>query len=364
MSRVCCRALRRSSMGNRRYRRPDSTDVRIRAARDWSALAAQIIFRTCRSFRSTVMRRSARGCRPPSGAARCPQACFCTGRAASASSAWRSGSRSRSSVRVQPRTPRHAGSCQACRYASALGHPDVHWFFPRPRLGHGRDRRGRHRAITPMRSPSGRRPPACTQGRREATASTSRPFAPSCRRRACRRQWGARKVFIIGDAERMVPQEGSDMAANALLKLLEEPPANTFIILTSSEPGALLPTIRSRVVQRARRAAAGARRRGVSRRSRRRRRVRSAAAGCSTAERVAAANGAPGTLAREQRSARSRSRARNDCSSPRSRAIARRRFAPRWRREAPGRAGAFSDTLDELTTLLADARAICRRARR
>jgi DNA polymerase-3 subunit delta' len=59
---------------------------------------------------------------------------------------------------------------------------------------------------------------------------------------------GKRKVFIVGDAERMVPQEGSDMAANALLKLLEEPPANTFIILTSSEPGALLPTIRSRVV--------------------------------------------------------------------------------------------------------------------
>jgi len=59
---------------------------------------------------------------------------------------------------------------------------------------------------------------------------------------------GKRKVFIIGDAERMVPQEGSDMAANALLKLLEEPPPNTFIILTSSESGALLPTIRSRVV--------------------------------------------------------------------------------------------------------------------
>jgi DNA polymerase-3 subunit delta' len=55
-------------------------------------------------------------------------------------------------------------------------------------------------------------------------------------------------VFVIGDAERMVAQEGSDQAANAFLKLLEEPPENTVIILTSSEPGALLPTIRSRVV--------------------------------------------------------------------------------------------------------------------
>src|SRR5262249_37180060 len=33
---------------------------------------------------------------------------------------------------------------------------------------------------------------------------------------------------------------------NAFLKLLEEPPADTTLILTSSEAGALLPTIRSR----------------------------------------------------------------------------------------------------------------------
>jgi DNA polymerase III subunit delta' len=46
----------------------------------------------------------------------------------------------------------------------------------------------------------------------------------------------------------MVAQEGAEYAANAFLKLLEEPPADTTIILTSSEPGALLPTVRSRVV--------------------------------------------------------------------------------------------------------------------
>src|SRR5688572_13310493 len=58
----------------------------------------------------------------------------------------------------------------------------------------------------------------------------------------------ARKVYIFGDAERMVPQEGAEAAANAFLKLLEEPPADTTIVLTSSVPGSLLPTIRSRVV--------------------------------------------------------------------------------------------------------------------
>jgi DNA polymerase III subunit delta' len=59
---------------------------------------------------------------------------------------------------------------------------------------------------------------------------------------------GRRKVLVVGDADRMASQEGSEQAANAFLKLLEEPPADTTIILTSSEPGALLPTILSRVV--------------------------------------------------------------------------------------------------------------------
>ena len=35
-------------------------------------------------------------------------------------------------------------------------------------------------------------------------------------------------------------------AANALLKMLEEPPANTLFFLVSHAPGRLLPTIRSR----------------------------------------------------------------------------------------------------------------------
>ncbi len=52
---------------------------------------------------------------------------------------------------------------------------------------------------------------------------------------------------MIGRAEGLVPQMGSHEAANALLKLLEEPPADTTLILTSDVPGALLPTIRSRV---------------------------------------------------------------------------------------------------------------------
>lgn len=50
-----------------------------------------------------------------------------------------------------------------------------------------------------------------------------------------------RKVFIIHDADRMLPA-----AANALLKTLEEPLLDTTIILISSDPDKLLPTILSR----------------------------------------------------------------------------------------------------------------------
>ena len=56
------------------------------------------------------------------------------------------------------------------------------------------------------------------------------------------------RVFIIGDAERLVPQESAEAAANALLKLLEEPPAGAVFVLTAADPRRLLPTIRSRVV--------------------------------------------------------------------------------------------------------------------
>jgi len=54
---------------------------------------------------------------------------------------------------------------------------------------------------------------------------------------------------VIGEAERLVPQASSPEAANALLKVLEEPPPDTYFILTAAEPASLLPTIRSRLVQ-------------------------------------------------------------------------------------------------------------------
>lgn len=53
---------------------------------------------------------------------------------------------------------------------------------------------------------------------------------------------GPRRIFIIDQAEKM-----NDSSANALLKTLEEPPPTTQLILITSRPDSLLPTIRSRV---------------------------------------------------------------------------------------------------------------------
>ncbi|HEX8491519.1 MAG TPA: DNA polymerase III subunit delta' [Pyrinomonadaceae bacterium] len=49
------------------------------------------------------------------------------------------------------------------------------------------------------------------------------------------------RIFLIEDAEKL-----NDASSNAILKTLEEPPATSHLILLTSRPAALLPTIRSR----------------------------------------------------------------------------------------------------------------------
>jgi DNA polymerase-3 subunit delta' len=55
---------------------------------------------------------------------------------------------------------------------------------------------------------------------------------------------GRRRVYIIAEADRLLED-----AAQSALKLIEEPPPGTHLILTVEEPGALLPTIVSRCQQ-------------------------------------------------------------------------------------------------------------------
>lgn len=140
------------------------------------------------------------------------------------------------------------GECQACRFALGLRHPDLAWYFPRPRLKDSDPdladvREDYAEALAARASDAGLYAPP--SGADAIYIATVRAIVQQA---AISPALGRRKVFVIGDAERMVPQEGSEQAANAFLKLLEEPPEDTSVILTSSEPGALLPTIRSRVV--------------------------------------------------------------------------------------------------------------------
>jgi DNA polymerase III subunit delta' len=55
---------------------------------------------------------------------------------------------------------------------------------------------------------------------------------------------GDRKVLLVFEAEKLCPPPA--VAANALLKTLEEPPTRTVMVLVSSSVDELLPTIRSR----------------------------------------------------------------------------------------------------------------------
>jgi DNA polymerase-3 subunit delta' len=143
--------------------------------------------------------------------------------------------------------PRPCGSCQHCRYAVAGTHPDIHWYFPRPRLKDAdptpEDVEDDFREAVAERTKTGvYSPPPPEDAILIATIramSHSASLLPAI---------GARRVYVLGDADRLVVRDDAEYAAGAFLKLLEEPPPRATIILTSSEPGALIPTIRSRVV--------------------------------------------------------------------------------------------------------------------
>ena len=140
------------------------------------------------------------------------------------------------------------GKCQACRWAADLTHPDLAWVFPRPRLKDSDASADMvwddlSSAIAERRDAGWLYAPP--SGSDAIYVSTVRALLG---RMALTPAVGQRKVVVIGDAERMVPQEGAEAAANAFLKALEEPPADTTIMLTTNAPDALLPTIRSRVV--------------------------------------------------------------------------------------------------------------------
>ncbi|HWO88103.1 MAG TPA: hypothetical protein VNL98_03015 [Gemmatimonadales bacterium] len=146
----------------------------------------------------------------------------------------------------QPGSP--CDSCPACRMVLGLSHPDVHWFFPIPRP-RGDEAKQVEEAEELLAQAIASRREQPLYPRPDGMAGLFLPLVRALHRRARLRPAVARaKVFIVGECERLVPQASSPEAANAMLKVLEEPPADTWFLLTSAEPTALLPTIRSRLV--------------------------------------------------------------------------------------------------------------------
>jgi DNA polymerase-3 subunit delta' len=143
------------------------------------------------------------------------------------------------------------GSCRGCRLVLTLSHPDLAWYVP---LEPNRKAGDQDKQVEMVEQALGEE---MTRRRDEplyeaALGTATHSIATVrllLRKLALTPALGGWRVIIVGDAERLVPQQANPDAANAMLKVLEEPPARTAIILTASEPDALLRTIVSRVVR-------------------------------------------------------------------------------------------------------------------
>ncbi len=114
------------------------------------------------------------------------------------------------------------GRCPACRWFAAGNHPDVRLVVPEADMETEAEPRG----------DEGKK--ASTQIRIEQIRALEDFVFVGGHRKGAR-------VVVIDPAEAM-----NAAAANALLKILEEPPASVYFILVSSQWRRLLPTIRSR----------------------------------------------------------------------------------------------------------------------
>lgn len=243
------------------------------------------------------------------------------------------------------------GTCQHCRFLHELRHPDLAWYFPRPRLKDSDPDLAEVRAdyagaIAERVVEDGLySPPSGAEG---IFIATVRALVQQA---AMSPALGKRKVFVVGDAERMVPQEGSEQAANAFLKLLEEPPDDTTVILTSSEPGALLPTIRSRVTAFRVAPVAPAAMRSFLDHPAVMKRLKAERVPASAADRLTFAAGAPGRLLWGAEWSMAMETAERMLAGVGSQSSSRR-YEEAWQQASSRARGSFADTLDALSVAL------------
>jgi DNA polymerase-3 subunit delta' len=130
--------------------------------------------------------------------------------------------------------------CISCLHASVLEHPGIHLIYPTPTQGSGEDEEGDVTDIAKILEE--KRADIFAQPSFTKKVSIRIARARAVIQRANIKPFDARyQVFIFVDAHAM-----REEAQNALLKLVEEPPATAVIIFVTSNSEALLYTIRSR----------------------------------------------------------------------------------------------------------------------
>lgn len=131
-----------------------------------------------------------------------------------------------------PAGPHPCGRCASCHLVQARSHPDLRVLLPealQEPLGwsFGSDEEGAAEKGGKSRQPS-----------KEIRVDAVRGAVEFAQTSSAR---GRAKVLVVHPAERM-----NGIAANALLKTLEEPPGQARFVLSCAAPEALLPTVRSR----------------------------------------------------------------------------------------------------------------------
>jgi len=132
------------------------------------------------------------------------------------------------------------GRCEECRLTAAFSHPDLRWVLPQALaeklLPQAVDEE--EAAEAPSEAGEGEGKPS--KASREIRVEQVRALSDFLGIAAYR---GGQRVVVLAPAEAM-----NAIAANTLLKMLEEPPPATMFVLVSDALDGLLPTIRSRCV--------------------------------------------------------------------------------------------------------------------
>src|SRR5215210_1865263 len=113
------------------------------------------------------------------------------------------------------------GECRQCRLVATLSHPDVHWFLPIPRpKASDVDKQVEEAAQAIAQVVEDRRAEPLYHPADGMATHSLASVRLLQRRASLTAVEGGRRVFILAEADRLIAQESSQEAANALLKLL------------------------------------------------------------------------------------------------------------------------------------------------